>query len=156
MKPTKLISSAIVGTLLTLAAGASAGDTVFHASVCHPQSASVSQMDYTHFGVHNASASTGWVACGAGIPILATINTVTVRTYDRNPATDVACTLTLTDLFGTSLFSQTKSTTGSGAGSQGLSYSPGVGTHTLTLGCSIPAVSAGNLSHVTSFRVITP
>ena len=153
----KLVSSTIALGLLTLTVGASASDTVFHGSLCNPEFPSdVSKLEYGQFGIDNSSASTAFVSCGAGTAILATINTVEIETYDRNPSTDVSCTLVLTDVFGQALFSQTKSTTSFGPSPKLLSYNPGVGTHTVNIDCSLPANSGGNVSHVTTYRIITP
>jgi len=153
----KFVSSTIAMGLLTLTVGASASDTVFHGSLCNPEfPADVSKLEYGQFGIDNSSGSTAFLSCGANTPILATINTVSIITYDRNPSTNVSCTLVLTDIFGNALFSQTQSTTGSGAGFMQLLYNPGVGTHTVNIDCSLPPNSGGNVSHVTTYRIITP
>jgi len=156
MKFMKLASSAIMAAVLTLAAGASASDTVYHGSLCNPQPPDVSKIDYNQFGSFNIAATTGTVSCGTGTQILATVNTVSIIAYDRNSSTNVSCTVMLTDIFGNSLFTQNKTTTGNSAGSQTLNYTPGVGTHTVYVRCDIPAVTASGNSVVASYRIITP
>jgi hypothetical protein len=157
MKIAKFASSATILGFLTLAAGASASDTVYHGTLCNVQPLDVSKIEYNGaWGTQNNAASTANIYCGAATEILATINTVELEVYDRNAATNFSCTLTLNDIFGSAIFTQTKGTTGSSASAKLISYSPGVGTHTLNVGCSVPAISAGSLSHFTTYRVITP
>lgn len=148
---------AALALLFGLGSSAWAGDVVYHGSLCNPDSADVSKINYNQFGAHNtSSSSSAFVNCGAAPSILSTIKTVEVEVYDRNPNSNVTCTLVLADIFGATLWSGTKSSSGSSAGFQLLKFSPNTGTHTINLQCSIPAVTSNGISHVTTYRVITP
>jgi hypothetical protein len=155
---TSLVRSLLVafaGIGVGLASTASAADIVNHGSLCHPARLDITKIDYTQFGVHNVAATPATVSCGAAVPILATINHVGVEVYDRNPADNVVCTLFLVDIFGNNVAPpQQRSSAGSGAAAQFLSFNPAVRTHTANLQCRIPAATASGVSLVTTYRVI--
>jgi hypothetical protein len=159
MKLSKLVPSAFAVAVLSVAGASSASDIVNHGGLCNVQPLDVSKVEYSQFGpFNNSTTSAAALGCGAATPILATINTVQAIVYDRNSSAGqfVSCTLVLTDIFGSSLFTQTQSSTSPGTGFQTLTWNPGVGTHTLYLGCSLPAKTAAGVSHFTTYRVITP
>ena len=151
-----LASSTILCAFLTMAAGASGADTVYHGSFCNPLPGDVSKIDYNQFGSFNTSASTGTVNCGAATPILATINTVQVYAYDRHTPNNVSCTVTLTDIGGNTIWSGSNATSVNSPAMQTINFSPGVGTHTVYARCGIPAVTGSGNSVVSTYRIITP
>jgi hypothetical protein len=156
-KLTKAISSAAMLLSLTGAVTASAAtDTTSHGTLCNPQPADVSKIIYNQFGVVNTAASAAGVQCGAAIVTGATISQVALEVFDRNASTNVSCTLVLTDVFGNTVFSQTQATTGSGSAAKLLQFFPAVATHTLTLSCSLPAISGVDASAIATYRVFTP
>jgi hypothetical protein len=148
---------AALGLLFAFAASGSAADTVYHGSLCNPVQEGVSPGLFTNqWGIANLSDSSSlFVNCGGVIPILATINTVEVEVYDRNPSADVACTLLLVDIFGVALSTSTAFSSGSQVSAQLLRFTPGVATHTINLQCSIPVATASGFSHLTTYRVIS-
>jgi hypothetical protein len=157
MKLQTLISSAFALVVFGVAAVASASDTVNHGSQCNSQPADVSKVEFNQVGAtNNSSTSIAAIGCGAATQILATINTVQAVVYDRSSVSNIDCTLVLTDIFGSALFSQVKSSSGNSAGNQLLTWNPGVGTHTIHIGCNLPAQTASGFSHFTTYRVITP
>lgn len=141
--------------LFGLGSSAWAGDLVYHGSLCN--AAAADQVNYNQYGAHNSSSSaSAFVNCGTAPSILSTIRTVSVIVYDRDPDSNVTCTVVLADIFGTALWSGTGFSSGSGANFQVLNFNPNVSTHTINLQCSIPPATSEGLSHVTSYRVITP
>jgi hypothetical protein len=151
------ILCAIVG-VGALVSSASAVESGYSGTLCNPSANSeVSKLVYSQFGVHNVAGSTAGVLCGANPPVGADVNRIQATVYDRNPATDVCCTMMVLNADGLVIASSAPCSGGSGAASQLLSYIPPVNTAgSVALSCSIPAVSGGNLSHLTTYRVRTP
>jgi hypothetical protein len=141
---------------VALVSTASAADDGYSGVVCNPSTFSdVSKLAYGQFGVHNTAASTA-VACGANPIFGADVNRIEAIVYDRNAATDVCCTMMVLDADGLVLSSSTPCSAGSGAASQLLLFIPAFNvSSTVAMTCSIPAVSGGQLSHVTTYRVRT-
>jgi hypothetical protein len=148
---------AALGLFIACAASGYAADVVYHGSLCNPVQEQVGQVFYNQWGIANLSnAAPLFVACGGATPILATITTVEVEVYDRNPTADVVCTLVLVDIFGAPIGSPLNaSSSGSQVPAQLLRFTPGLGTHTIVLQCSLPAVTSSGASHLTTYRVIS-
>jgi hypothetical protein len=147
---------AALGFFFAFASSGYAADVVYHGSLCNPVQEQVGQVFYNNWGIANLSnASPLFVACGGATQILATINTVEAEVYDRNPTADVVCTLVLVDIFGAPISTDSRSSSGSEVSAQLLSFTPGRGTHTISLQCSLPAVTASGVSHLATYRVIS-
>lgn len=135
---------------------ASATDSGFQGSLCSPAWPLDTELVYFgQWGVHNASTSTtALVACGGHIPVGSDVYTIEATVYDRNPSTDVCCTMEVQRSDGSFLASAYRCSGGYGASAQTLSWVPPVNSaHTVNLECSIPVSSTPGVSHVTTFRV---
>jgi hypothetical protein len=148
---------AVLGLFFACTSPGDAGDVVSHGSLCNPVQEQAGQVFYNQWGIANLSnAAPLFVACGGATPILATINTVEVEVYDRNPTADAVCTLVLVDIFGSTIGSALNaSTSGSQVAAQLLSFSPRMLTHTIVLQCSLPAATSSGVSHLATYRVIS-
>jgi len=151
---------AALGLFFACATGSYAGDVNYHGSLCNPETlASVSNVGYSQFGIHNLSRlSPAVVHCGGVHDPLSPITAVTVTVYDRHPLADVSCTLVLIDLFGGTLFTDTQLSVRAQSSFQQLEFLPGMAAATIVLQCSIPplAPNSGEASHVTTYSVTTP
>jgi hypothetical protein len=147
---------AALGLFFVFASSSNAADVIYHGSLCNPVLEQAGQVFYNQFGIANlSSVSPLFVACGGAMPILATIHTVEVEVYDRNPGADVLCTLVLVDTVGNTISTSSLSSSGSQALNQLLRFNPGLGTHTFILQCSLPAATTSGVSHLTTYRVIS-
>jgi hypothetical protein len=149
----------IIGSILLAIAGlattASADNRRLNGALCNPVTPTeASRINYGLFGVHNVSGVTAQVSCGGVSLVGADVFTIEAIVYDRNPATNVVCTMRVQDAAGNPIAGAVRSSAGAGAGPQILTFVPPVNAAGMVqLDCSIPAVSAGNFSHVTSYRI---
>jgi hypothetical protein len=159
MRTIKILKMATLTLLIGLGFSPAAGaaDVVYHGALCNQSVANdPGLINFNQFGVHNSSASPLSIACGAAPTKSTTVNEVDVVMYDRDPNTDVSCTLLLTDASGNVTFSQVQATAGSGAAAQSKSFFPRVATSgSQVLFCSIPPQTSAGFSHVTTYRVQT-
>jgi hypothetical protein len=146
--------------LALLSAPASARTYMYPGAVC--QAALPSQVgciENTQFGVHNVCGSIATVECPLDSGFLglgATVSFVSFTGYDRSTLSNVSCQVQKVNSDGGVLFTSTISTTGSGAGSQLLSTFPNISENGFwRMRCSIPAVQAGQFSHVATLSMLT-
>ncbi len=157
----KLLAVALLSVGITSAVSlpANAADVIYHGNFCAPNRSYVNTIERNQYGVHNTSSSSAaTVQCPFYLPFNASlrVNSVYVTVYDRNPSTNVSCTLTGVGLEGNTIWSSTKSSNGSGATHQFLSFSPpSAFVATMNMSCSIPASTSSGVSHITTYRVIT-
>jgi hypothetical protein len=148
-----------VGITSVIALPANAADVMYHGNFCSPNRDFVNSIERNQWGVMNTStSSSATVNCPFYLPFNASliVNSVYVTVYDRNPSTDVSCTLMGVGLEGSTIWSITKSSSGSGATHQLLGFSPPSSfIATMNMSCSIPASTSSGFSHVTTYRVIT-
>jgi hypothetical protein len=136
---------------------AHAADGMVSGVLCNPINGSV--VDYGQYGVHNPSASaTATVECALpmGLPGSPAPTSVVVTVYDRNPTTDVSCTLTELGFGGDVIWTAAKSSSSTSSGSQSLSFTPPASSfanHAWRVRCSLPPSSGGLFSHVTTLKV---
>ncbi len=160
-KMSKLVPVTLIG--LGLSAGfcssVLAADQLFHGNFCAPNRDHLSRIERNQWGVHNTSSSTtAFVQCPFQAPFRGDlkVNKVEAWVYDRNPSADVSCTLTGVGIDGATIWSITKSSSGSKEQSQFLSFQPNsnlVGT--LNMSCSLPPSTNSGVSHITTYRLIT-
>ena len=157
----KLIPVALIGMGLsaTFCSSALATDELYHGNFCAPNRDHINRIERNQYGVHNTSSSTtAVVQCPFNVPFVGNlkINSVWVTVYDRNPNTNVSCTLMIVGLNGNIAWSNTKSSSGSQAGHQFLGFQPPNNSFlgTLNMSCSIPPSTNAGVSHVTTYRII--
>ncbi|HKY35018.1 MAG TPA: hypothetical protein VJN18_03660 [Polyangiaceae bacterium] len=159
MNITRFASSTMLCAFLTMAAGASGADIVYHGSLCNPLPGDVSKIDYNQFGAFNngtGGGPFGTVNCGGSTPIETIINRVSIIVYDRSTPSNVQCTVRLTDIFGNVLWSASDVTSGNSVAMDNMEFSPGVGGYAVYTRCDIPNVTSSGNSIVSSYRIITP
>jgi hypothetical protein len=160
-KIAKLLPITLIGMGLTTAMTlpAQAADVIYHGNFCTPNRTSVNLVERNQFGVNNASSvSTATVQCPFYLPFSAAlrVSNVWLTVYDRNPSSNINCTLTGVGLEGSTIWTRTASSSGSSAVHQFLSFSPpSAFVATMNMSCSIPAATASGVSHITTYRVIT-
>lgn len=160
-KVAKLISVTLIGTGLTATMNLPvlAADVIYHGNFCAPNRTSVNLVERNQFGVNNASTgSTASVQCPFQLPFNASLRVTSVflTVYDRNPTTNINCTLTGVGLEGSTIWTRTASSSGSSATHQFLSFTPpSAFVATMNMSCSIPTATASGVSHITTYRVIT-
>ena len=161
-KTSKLLPVALIGMGLSAAFCSSvlAADEMYHGNFCTPNRDHVNRIERNQWGVHNTSSSTtAVVQCPFNVPFRGDlkVNNVTVAVYDRNPSADVSCTLTGVAIEGNTIWSTTRSSSGSQAGHQFLIFQPPNSNllGTLNMSCSIPPSTSSGVSHVTTYRIIT-
>lgn len=146
----------------TLLAGAAAvvpaiaADSGFHGSHCAPAWPLDTELLYSgQWGIHNGSTSTtALVSCGGHLEVGSDVYTIEATVYDRNPSSDVCCTMEVQRSDGSFLSSAYRCSSGYGGGFQTLSWVPPVNAaFTTNLECSIPVSSTPGVSHVTTYRV---
>lgn len=130
-----------------------------------PDGSVVSQelsLDRDQWGVHsNRTDRSVDVECPINISFITSsqpnIVAVGIIGYDRNPSTDLTCVVERRDGQGNITYSAGLSTHDSGPGFKQDIVSPsGVGVQGYwTLHCSLPAVSNGNISHLTNYYLQT-
>jgi hypothetical protein len=149
-----IISLALVA-IAGLASTASADNRRLNGALCNPATpVDDGRINYSVFGVHNVSGATAQVSCGGVSVVSADVSTIEAVVYDRNPATNVSCVMRVQDAAGNQIAAAVRSSAGSGVAPQTLTFIPPVNVAGMVhLDCSIPAVSAGNFSHVTSYRI---
>lgn len=145
------------GICASVSLPAQAADVMYHGNFCNPVRADIGKIEHgSQYGVHNESATTATVQCPFNPTFFSKINRVDVLVYDRNPNTNVVCTLYGVDFAGTALWQISKSSSGSSAFWQNLVFQPNQIAHTVNMRCSIPGVTNSGYSHVTTYRVMTP
>ncbi len=160
-KMSKLLPVTLIGMGLSAAVSlpALASDVMYHGNFCAPNRDHINRIERNQWGVYNTSTSTtAFVQCPFNLPFNASlrVNSVLVTVYDRNPSGDVSCTLTGVSLEGNTLWSSTRSSSGSQVGHQFLSFQPpSTFTHTMNMSCSMPPATNSGASHVTTYRMIT-
>jgi hypothetical protein len=161
---------AALGLFLACASGSDAGDVLYHGSFCTLElpwgDLEGDQVGYNHWGAYNRGGYLNvWgpypaiVNCGGAVENGSLIQTVTVTVYDRNPVTDVDCTLTVVNNEGQPGSIARQTTTGNQVGSIQLVLASTAPTTsgTFHLACEIPPWhSQGGFSHVTTYSVKTP
>jgi len=160
-KISKLLPITLIGMGFTTAMTLPvlAADVIYHGNFCAPNRNSVNLVERNQFGVSNASSSsTAFVQCPFQLPFNAALRVTNVwlTVYDRNPSTNINCTLTGVGLEGSTIWTRTASSSGSGGPHQFLSLTPpSTFVATMNLYCSIPPTADSRISHVTTYRVIT-
>jgi hypothetical protein len=163
MKMFRLLYSTLLGMgfFAAFSSSAQAADILYHGNFCTPVLSDINKIEHgSLYGVHNVSSSTGRVQCPFNNNFSGTyrVNDVWVTVYDRNPSTNVSCTLYGVALNGNVIWQVSGSSSGSGALNQFIRLRPPqsglLGTMNMT--CSIPGVTSNGLSHVTTYRLITP
>lgn len=160
-KIAKFVPVAIIGMGLTAAINLPvlAADVMYHGNFCSPNKSSVNLVERSQFGVHNTSTlSTASVQCPFTLPFNASLRVtgVYLTVYDRHPALNVNCTLTGVGLEGSTIWTRTASSSGSGASHQFLSFSPpSTFVATMNMSCTLPPATNAGFSHMTTYRVIT-
>ena len=134
-----------------------ARDVLFAGSFCQPQDENNNDLGYGQFGPFSPGPDSNIVEC----PFLLvfadnlTVTNVSVTVYDRNRSENVSCTILGIDIAGNTIWSVSRSSSGSGFDQQFLVAD----VNRLTLGtmhmtCTIPPNQGFGLSHVTTYRVI--
>lgn len=160
-KMSKLLPAALMGLGLSAVVSlpAMAADVIYQGNFCSPNRTSVSLIERGQYGVHNTSStSTASVQCPFTLPFDASlrVKNVYVTIYDRNPNANVSCTLTGVGLEGSTIWSVTAASSGSGATHQFLTLTPpSAFVATMNMSCSIPPSTNSGVSHVTTYRVVT-
>jgi len=171
----KLSFSAVAALAMGLfAATAQAGTAGYSGSECRPLKSSLGLVDYTAYGVHNASATSVvnggtdvQVTCPIPIPFntstLGNLQTITVMVYDR--FNGGLPSLTGTDFVCTVYYQAGGGTTVQGPTQSPHLYSvPSFSTFTFTIAksvtaasmiCSIPTATADGFSHIVKYDVTT-
>jgi hypothetical protein len=160
-KTAKLLPVTLIGMGLTAAMNLPvlAADVIYHGNFCAPNKNSVNLIERNQFGVHNTSnGSTASVQCPFQLPFNASLRVTSVflTVYDRNPSTNINCTLMGVGLEGSTIWTRTASSSGSGASHQFLSFTPpSAFVATMNMSCTLPAATPSGVSHITTYRVIT-
>jgi hypothetical protein len=149
--------------LCSFAADAWAKDIIYGGNFCTPVRDSLNSIEHgPQFGVQNVSFQTATVQCPFVLDFAGnvTVNEVDVTVYDRNPFTDVSCTLRGIAIDGTEIWSDTRSSSGSGQAAQFIVFQPNQLTlGTLNMTCDIPGTAppffSFGYSHLTTYRLIT-
>jgi hypothetical protein len=154
----KLLPVVFIGVGVGITAGlpAQASDEVYHGNFCGPTQDDISKIQRNKWGVANIASSTATVQCPFNLSYTTDlrVNSVYVAVYDRNPNSNVSCTLTGVSTDGTTVWERTSSSIGSSAPAQFLSFSPpNEFIATMNMACSIPPY-IDKASHVTTYRVI--
>jgi hypothetical protein len=157
----KLMPVVLIGMGLSTAfcSSALAADELYHGNFCVPNRNDINKIERSNWGVHNTSTTTpAVVQCPFNVPFVGNlkINNVLATVYDRNPNTNVSCTLMIVALNGQIVWSNTRSSSGSQVAHQFLSFQPPNNNYlgTLNMSCSIPPSTNAGLSHVTTYRII--
>lgn len=157
----KLMPMVLIGMGLSTAfcSSALATDELYHGNFCVPNRNDIDKIDRSQWGVDNRSTTTtAVVQCPFNVPFVGNlkINSVWVTVYDRNPNTNVNCTLMIVGLDGKIAWSNTRSSSGSQVGHQFLGFQPPDNNFlgTLNMSCSIPPSTNAGISHVTTYRII--
>lgn len=160
-KIAKLLPVTLFGMGLTAAMSlpALAADVIYHGNFCTPNRTSASRVEFNQFGAHNTSnSSSASIQCPFTLPFNAALRVTNVwlTVYDRNPSSNIECTLRGVTLEGNTVWTRTASSSGSGASHQFLSFSPpSAFVATMNMSCNIPTATASGTSHLTTYRVIT-
>lgn len=153
----KAVSTATVLGLGLMGTGARAADIMYSGNFCHAALADLTRVEHAgQHGVHNVSGVTATVQCPFNPPFFAKVEHVMVTVYDRHPSLNIDCTLRGLSLEGNVIWSETRSSAGSGPNHQFIVFDYGSGqtTHTLNMTCTLPPVFGGSLSHLVTYRVI--
>jgi hypothetical protein len=130
-----------------------AGDVTFHGSQCK---ALGQENSYNRLGIQGLSTRALTPAsCGAFFSAGSVVSSVQVVVYDRNIRFDVPCTVQLTDAAGNSIWSQTKTTSGTADVSSTLTFTPGLSSMSLYVTCVLPPIDSPGISSLASYRVVT-
>jgi hypothetical protein len=149
--PSEVFADSIVGN---------PGFVYLHGSRCVPSSPSdAGLISYSQYGVHNDSETdTAWVTCFIGLPgrepnVPTASHRIVMNGYDRHPTQQVTCDFLLVDAVGVVAWSAFKNTTGSSTASKSffVEFPYAFIEHFAVASCSIPPVSSGLNSHITSF-----
>lgn len=162
----KLVLTALTLGLALASSQASARTFVIPGTICGPVLGSASCIEYGQYGAQNNCASVATVECPLPSDYANAGATNVYQTYfvayDRNSGntstTNVSCTLQKTDFEGTLLYTASLSTSngGAGSGSQIRTFFPNVSQGGFwRMRCSLPAVQAGAISHLTNLLVGT-
>ena len=151
-----------IGLCAAVSLPALADDQVYHGNFCTPVRADTNKIEHGHqYGVHNVSSSTATVQCPFIHPFThssVSVNNVWVTVYDRNPNTNVSCTLYGVALHGERIWQVSASSTGSSSTHRFLQLTPpqNQGVHTMNMTCTIPGISNNNLSHIATYWISRP
>jgi hypothetical protein len=156
----KLLPVVCIGVGVGISAGlpAQASDEIYHGNFCGPTQDDVTKIQRNKWGVANVSSSTATVQCPFNLPYTTDlrVNSVYVAVYDRDPNSNVSCTLYGVSTDGTTLWEISRSSNGSSSSAQFLSFSPpNEFIATMNMTCSLPPRIDLKASHVTTYRVIT-
>jgi hypothetical protein len=135
-----------------------AANNGYHGSLCNPVwPADVEKLKYDKLGVSNISPDkVALITCGALPTVSSNVNKVEAFVYDKDPAADICCTVSIQKLDGDIIASAKKCSSGFGSLSQTLSYGlPANAVGTMSMVCSIPPENANGTSRVMSYRVET-
>jgi hypothetical protein len=161
-KKSKLLSAFLINLgFCAVSLPVLADDLIYNGNFCTPVRADINKVEHgSNYGVHNVSNSTATVQCPFIHPIThsgVAVNKVWVTVYDRNPSTNVSCTLYGVGLEGSIVWQASKSSSGSGTTHQFLEISPQTqGVYSINMKCTIPAAYNGNLSHISTYWIRRP
>jgi hypothetical protein len=134
-------------------ATASAEERGYSATLCNASS-SATNLFYTFRGVEVTGLSSQTVQCGAAPEVGANVDRIEATVYDRNPDSNLCCTMILLSSDGMPIMSATRCSAGNGNASQLLSatFLPNA-TGAVDLSCTIPGASPTGPSRIATYRV---
>jgi hypothetical protein len=163
MKTFKLLYSTLIsmGLCAAFSSSAQAGDILYHGNFCTPIQSDINKIDHSPlYGVYNVSSSTAQVQCPFNNDFNGaySVEDVYVTVYDRSSTTDVSCTLYGVALDGNVIWQASGSSIGSSANNQFIRLHPPSSQllGTMNMSCTIPESTSAGVSHVTTYRLITP
>ena len=140
---------ALAGAAVTTTA--SAEERGYSAALCGSSSSNVS---FSNLGVEVTNLSPGNVYCGAAPLVGADVDRIQATVYDRNPTSDVCCTMSVVNADGFTVASANRCSTGSGNASQLLSALLPVNVAgSVILSCLLPPASPSGSSRIATYRV---
>jgi len=156
MRISKLVGGCLAVGLGLIAPASLAESHTVSGSICQVVGLKEFGDTYNQFGYgRTTTMSAKNILCPLVVdhnPMGGNISSILATMYDRDPNSDIVCTLTVTDLAGNALFTSTQNSVGSSSSPQTLSWNVGVGSYGV-IACSIPAQTASGISHFTSYIV---
>jgi hypothetical protein len=154
-----VISAVILAPMLCISTSTRAADVMYGGNFCTPVLNDLDKIEHgNQFGVHNVAPSPATVQCPFVIAFSGalTVKEIDVTVYDRDPSSNVTCTVRGLAIDGALIWSRTRSSGGSGAPAQFIVFRPNLATlGTLNMTCTIPGATSQGLSHLTTYRLIT-
>jgi hypothetical protein len=161
MKIFNLLYSTLIGVgfCAAVSSSAQASDVLYYGGLCTPVLSDINKINRSPlYGVYNVSSSVAQVQCPFSTSFSAfNVNDVWVTVYDRNPTTNVNCSLYGVGPNGILQWQTSRSSSGSEAGAQSIQLTPPSGGKligTMNMACSIPSNNSAGLSFVNTYRLI--